>query len=197
MVRMLTKLFAHSLFAMIGWTYRNNMPPGIRQSVMIAAPHTSKWDFFYTRLAFVQMGIPVRITIENRYMKFPYGSFIRFLGGIGIDRRPKREGEERPSMVKAMVDLFNRHKDLVMLVTPEGSRCLRTKWKTGFYHVAVLANVPVALGYLDYEKKEAGVSKVIYPSGDMKRDLKEIMAFYKDKVACKPGQFSIDLDYDS
>jgi 1-acyl-sn-glycerol-3-phosphate acyltransferase len=173
------------------------MPPGIRQSVMIAAPHTSKWDFLYTRLAFVLMGIPVKITIENRYMKFPYGTFIRALGGIGIDRRPKKEGEERPSMVKAMVDLFKKYDDFVMLVTPEGTRNLRTRWKTGFYHVAVLANVPVALGYLDYGKKEAGVSKVVYPSGDMKRDLREIMAFYKNIVAHTPAKFSIDLEYDS
>jgi 1-acyl-sn-glycerol-3-phosphate acyltransferase len=194
---MLAKLFARSLFALTGWTYSNNMPPGIRQSVMIAAPHTSKWDFFYTRLAFVLMGIPVRITIENRYMKFPYGPFIRCLGGIGIDRRPRKEGEERPSMVKAMVDLFKDHEDLVMLVTPEGTRNLRTKWKTGFYHVAALAKVPVALGYLDYGKKEAGVSKVVYPSGDMKKDLGEIMAFYKNIVARWPEQFSIDLEYDS
>jgi 1-acyl-sn-glycerol-3-phosphate acyltransferase len=164
---------------------------------MIAAPHTSKWDFFYARLAFVLMGIPVRITIENRYTQFPYGPFIRALGGIGIDRTPKREGEERPSMVQAMVELFRKHRDLVMLVTPEGTRNLRTKWKTGFYHVALQANVPVALGYLDYKKREAGVSKVVYPSGDMERDFREIMAFYKDIAPRWPERFSIDRDYAS
>jgi 1-acyl-sn-glycerol-3-phosphate acyltransferase len=197
MTAMLAKLFARSLFALTGWTYNNRMPPGIRQSVMIAAPHTSKWDFLYARLAFVLMDIPVRITIENRYTKFPYGPFIRALGGIGIDRSPKKEGEERPSMVKAMVELFRKHKDFVMLVTPEGSRKLRTKWKTGFYQVALQANVPVALGYLDYQKKEAGVSKVVYPSGDMKKDFREIMAFYKNIAPCWPERFSVDLDYDS
>jgi len=194
---MLMKLLARSLFALTGWTYNNNMPPGIRQSVMIAAPHTSKWDFLYTRLAFVLMDIPVRITIEHRYTKFPYGPFIRALGGIGIDRRPKKEGEERPSMVAAMVDLFKKHPDFVMLVTPEGTRNLRTRWKTGFYHVALQAKVPVALGYLDYGKKEAGVSKVVYPSGDMKKDLQEIMAFYKNIVPRWPERFSIDREYDS
>lgn len=194
---MFMKLFARSLFALTGWTYNNHMPPGIRQSVMIAAPHTSKWDFLYTRLAFVLMDIPVRITIENRYTKFPYGPFIRALGGIGIDRRPRKEGEERPSMVKTMVDLFKKHQDLVMLVTPEGTRNLRTKWKTGFYHVALQARVPLALGYLDYGKKEAGVSKLVYPSGDMKKDLQEIMAFYKNIVPLWPERFSIDLEYDS
>ena len=99
-------------------------------------------------------------------------------------------------MVQAMVDLFKVHNDLVMLVTPEGTRSLCTKWKTGFYHIAVLANVPVALGYLDYEKKEAGVGKVVYPSGDMKKDIQEIMTFYKKVVPHTPEKFSIDLDYE-
>lgn len=94
-----------------------------------------------------------------------------------------------------MADLFKKHDDLVMLVTPEGTRSRQTKWKTGFYHVAVLANVPVALGYLDYQKKEAGVGRVVYPCGDMKNDLREIMAFYKTIVPHFPEKFSIDLDY--
>jgi len=153
---MLPKLFARSTFAFTGWTFNNQMPTNIKQCVMIAAPHTSNWDALYTRLAFVLMGIPVKITIKDSYMRFPYGPAIRYLGGIGINRRPKKDGEERPSMVQLMADLFKTHPDLVMLVTPEGTRSLRTKWKTGFYHIAVAANVPIALGYLDYKKKEAG-----------------------------------------
>ncbi|MHB8139418.1 MAG: 1-acyl-sn-glycerol-3-phosphate acyltransferase [Smithellaceae bacterium] len=193
---MLTQLFARSLLTLGGWTVKNNMPPDVKQCVMIAAPHTSNWDFLYTRTAFLQMGVPVKMTIKRSYMRFPYGPFARALGCIGIDRRPKKEGEERPSMVQVMADLFKEHNDLVMLVTPEGTRSLCTKWKTGFYHVAVLANVPVALGYLDYKKKEAGVGKMVYPSGNMKKDMQEIMAFYKNIVPHTPKNFSIDLDYD-
>ncbi len=193
---MLTKLFAHGSFALTGWTFKKNIP-AIKQCVMIAAPHTSNWDFLYTRLAFVLMDIPVKITIKDSYMRFPYGPVIRAMGGIGINRRPKKEGEERASMVQMMADLFKEHEDLVMLVTPEGTRSLRTKWKTGFYHIAVLANVPIALGYLDYEKKEAGVGKLVYPSGDMKKDMQEIMAFYKDIAPHTPEKFSIDIDYDA
>lgn len=84
-----------------------------------------------------------------------------------------------------------------MLVTPEGTRSLCANWKTGFYHVAVLANVPIALGYLDYQKKEAGVGKMVYPRGDMKKDMQEIMTFYKNIVPHPPEYFSVDLDYDS
>ena len=194
---MFTKLFAQSIFTLTGWTFKNGMPSDIKQCVMIAAPHTSNWDFLYTRLAFVLMDIPVKITTKDSYMRFPFGPIARALGCIGINRRPKKEGEERPSMVQLMVDLFKEHDDFIMLVTPEGTRSFRTKWKTGFYHIAVLANVPVALGYLDYQKKEAGVGKVVYPSGNMKKDLQEIMAFYKTIVPHTPKNFSIDLDYDS
>lgn len=194
---MLTKLFAHVVLTLSGWTVKNGLPPDVKQCVMIAAPHTSNWDFLYTRLGFLKMGVPVKLTIKRSYMRFPYGPFARALGCIGIDRRPKKEGEERPSMVQVMADLFKVHDNLVMLVTPEGTRSLSSKWKTGFYHVAVLANVPVALGYLDYKKKKAGVGKIVYPSGNMRKDMQIIMAFYKNIVPHTPANFSIDLDYDS
>lgn len=194
---MLAKLFSRAIFALYGWKCNNNLPPEIRQCVMIAAPHTTNWDFIFTRSAFFLMDIHVRITTKDSYMRFPFGPIARALGCIGIDRRPKKEGDERPSMVQAMVNLFQEHDDLVMLVTPEGTRSRVTKWKTGFYHIAVGANVPVALGYLDYKKKEAGVGKVVYPSGDMKKDMQEIMAFYKTIPPLKPENFSIDMDYDS
>jgi len=103
---MLPKLFARGTFSFTGWTFNNQMPTNIKQCVMIAAPHTSNWDALYTRMAFVLMGIPVKITIKDSYMRFPYGPVIRYLGGIGINRRPKKEGEDRGSMVQLMADLF-------------------------------------------------------------------------------------------
>jgi hypothetical protein len=94
-----------------------------------------------------------------------------------------------------MIELFSQNKELAVMVTPEGTRSLRTKWKTGFYHVAVGAKVPIALGYLDYKNKEAGVGKIIWPSGDMAKDMREIMAFYQNIQGKHPEKFSIDLDY--
>jgi hypothetical protein len=94
-----------------------------------------------------------------------------------------------------MANLFREHEKLAVLVTPEGSRSLRTEWKTGFYHVARLASVPMVLGYLDYQKKEAGIGKIIYPGEDMEKDMKEIMEFYKGINARFPEKFSTDLRY--
>lgn len=79
------------------------------QCVMIAAPHTKNRDALYARLALKALGVNVRITIKDSYMKLPFGPFVRAMGGIGIDRRPKKEGEPRPSMVDLMSDLFRTH----------------------------------------------------------------------------------------
>ena len=189
------RLFAKLIFAIFGWTYDDTLKADFRRCVMIASPHTSNWDFIFARAAFSLMRIPVRFTVKKEWTSFPFGILMNALGAIAIDRSPKKEGEERLSMTQAMINLFDDDKDLVVLVTPEGTRSLRTKWKTGFYHVAVGANVPIGLGYLDYKNKKAGVGKLAYPSGDMHKDMKEIMDFYKNIPAKHPELFSIDTDY--
>ncbi|RKG34750.1 acyltransferase [Acinetobacter tianfuensis] len=179
----------------MGWEIDNHWPLDLDQCVMIAAPHTSNWDALYARLALKALGVNVRITIKDSYMKLPFGPFVRAMGGIGIDRRPKQASEERLSMVQVMSDLFKTHDKLVMLVTPEGTRAKQEKWKTGFYHVAVTAGVPIALAYMDYAKKKTGVGKIVYPTGDYEKDMAEIMAFYASISAKFPEQFSVDLRY--
>lgn len=190
----LDKLATLSLKAM-GWKIDNHWSNDIAQCVMIAAPHTTNWDALYARLALKAMNVPVRITIKDSYMRFPFGPFIRAMGGIGINRRPKQAGEERPSMVQVMTDLFAQHPKLVILVTPEGTRARREHWKSGFYHVAINTGVPIALSYLDYQKKTVGVGKIIYPTGNMEQDMREIMQFYADISPKFPELFSLDTRY--
>lgn len=191
---MFEKLAERSLNA-LGWEIDNHWPLDLDQCVMIAAPHTSNWDALYARLALKALGVHVRITIKDSYMKFPFGPFVRAMGGIGINRAPKQAGEARPSMVQVMSDLFKTHPKLVMLVTPEGTRARQTHWKTGFYHIAVNAGVPIALAYMDYEKKKTGVGKIIYPSGNMEHDMREIMQFYAQISPKFPQDFSVDQRY--
>ncbi|SEL85509.1 1-acyl-sn-glycerol-3-phosphate acyltransferase [Acinetobacter sp. DSM 11652] len=187
--------FAEQSLNALGWEIDNHWSLDLDQCVMIAAPHTSNWDALYARLALKALGVNVRITIKDSYMKFPFGPFVRAMGGIGINRRPKKEGEERPSMVQLMADLFKDHPKLVMLVTPEGTRSKQKKWKTGFYHVAITANVPIALAYMDYSQKKCGVGKIIYPTGDIEVDMAEIMEFYSKISAKFPEKFSVDQRY--
>lgn len=191
---MLRKIAEYSL-GLMGWETDNQWPQGLEQCVMIAAPHTSNWDALYARLALKALGVNVRITIKDSYMQFPLGPFVRAMGGIGIDRRPKQAGEPRPSMVQVMTDLFKQHPELVMLVTPEGTRARQEQWKTGFYYVAVNAGVPIALAYMDYEHKKAGVGKIIHPTGNFEEDMAEIMDFYAGIQAKFPEEFSVDQRY--
>ncbi|MCK4088973.1 acyltransferase [Acinetobacter radioresistens] len=191
---MLRKIAEYSL-GLMGWETDNQWPQGLEQCVMIAAPHTSNWDAVYARLALKVLGVNVRITIKDSYMKFPLGPFVRAMGGIGIDRSPKKEGQARTSMVQLMADLFKEHPHLVMLVTPEGTRAKQENWKTGFYHIAMTAGVPIALAYMDYKKKRAGVGKIIYPTGNYEQDMQEIMQFYANIEPKFPEKFSVDVRY--
>ncbi len=196
MIVTLLKWFFKFLFRFYGWTLDRNMPDYGKQAVLIAAPHTSNWDFPYVITSFDQLGIPVKFTIKKEWLKWPYKRDMLKFGAISIDRSPKNPGDDRKSMVDAMVDLYKEHDDLIITVTPEGTRGLSKKWKTGFYHVAKKAGVPILLSYLDYDNKTSGVGKMMWTSDDMEKDLREIMAFYKEKGRPKnPKKFSVDLRY--
>ena len=120
-------------------------------------------------------------------MFFPLNLLLKSMGAIPIDRTPKK-GLKKRSMVDAMVELFDTRDQLVILVTPEGTRSYSKRWKTGFYHVAHQAGVPIVLGYLDYKKKHAGVGPMVYPTGNTEQDINEIKDFYRDKTARYPEQ---------
>lgn len=190
MVRWIFKV----VFKLLGWKLKTEAIVGIKQSITIAAPHTANMDLPIAKAAFDLMGLPLRFTVKKEWFRFPFKRITGSLGGIAIDRSPKNPGEERPSMVEAMANLFKENPELHIMVTPEGTRALRTEWKTGFWHTAKLANVPILCGYLDYKNKIAGIGKIIYPT-DLEKDMREIMAFYKDITPCHPERFSLDLRY--
>lgn len=185
-------MIAKLIMKIFGWKVQENLPAGIERCVMIAAPHTSNWDLLFMMCTFKILKIPVRFTIKDSWFRFPFNIFFSALGGIPINRKPALPGEQRESMVEAMAKLFADRKELCVVVTPEGTRSRRDEWKSGFYHVASLANVPIGLGYLDYKKKIAGVHKLLTPSGNMENDLREIMSFYKDIAPKHPEKFSLD-----
>ena len=144
---------------------------------MTAAPHTSNWDIVYTLATFRLLDLPVKFTIKKEWMRFPFGLILRPFGAIPIDRE-HRNGK-KVSMVQTMIELFDQYDELIVLVTPEGTRQYAPEWKTGFYRVAEGANVPILLGFLDYEKKQAGVGPAIYPSGNIEADIATMKDFYR------------------
>lgn len=170
------KFLARIVFWVTGWSLNNNWPKGLKKAVMIAIPHTSNWDLLYARAAFYLMDIPVRFTIKKEVMVGPLGWLIKGLGGISIDRK-RIPGGRKQTYTEAMITMLKDSDELVIMVTPEGTRSAVKKWKTGFYHIALGAEVPVVVGYLDYKKKEAGIGPVIYPNGDMEGQIAEMMEF--------------------
>ena len=184
------KLLAHIVFWFSGWKVAGSYPANVPKSVLIAAPHTSNWDFIFARGAFFIMGVPLRYTIKQEFMKFaPLGWLLKKLGAIPVERnrdRARKLGQS--SLVQGMVDLFNQHDHLVIMVTPEGTRQFVPRWKTGFYYTALQAGVPIVLGYLDYKKKHAGIGPTIYPTGNLQADMKLILDFYNGVTAKFPEQ---------
>ena len=111
-----------------------------------------------------------------------------------IDRTKNKFSGEKTSAVDSMVELFKTRDIMRLVITPEGTRSRVEKWKTGFYYVAIKAEVPLALAYINYESKTTGIDKIIYPTGDYKKDMKEIMDYYKNMKGKNNSNFSIDVE---
>ena len=190
------KRLAKFLLWLSGWKLNMDIPKEVKRCVIIAAPHTSNWDIWYARLGFLIMEIPLRFTIKKEWTRFPFGLFVKPMGGLGIDRSPRPDTGKRPSYVELMAALFDDFDEIAVMVTPEGTRSLSPKWKTGFYYVAKEAGVPICLGYLDYRNKTAGVGGLVYPSDDMEADMKKIMDFYRPIKGKYPEQFSLDKRFE-
>ena len=155
-----------------GWKVYGQAPD-IQKYVMIAFPHTSNWDFPVTMAMFFRLGIKARWMGKASLFKGPMGPVMKWLGGIPVDR------SKNTGLVQQLVSEFNRRKELIITIPPEGTRKKVQQWKSGFYHVAHQANVPIALGYLDFKAKKGGVTKVFYPTGNYEEDLARIQDFYR------------------
>ncbi|MFC4870776.1 1-acyl-sn-glycerol-3-phosphate acyltransferase [Negadavirga shengliensis] len=181
------KLLARFVFWITGWKIAGGWPAGVRKAVLIAIPHTSNWDLLYARAAFYIMDIPVKFTIKKEIMVGPLGWLIKALGGIAIDRK-RLPGKRKQTYTEAMVQMLNEREELVIMVTPEGTRSYAPRWKSGFYHIAQGAGVPVVIGFLDYKKKLAGIGPLIQPDGRMEEQIEEMKAFGRSVTGKYPDQ---------
>jgi 1-acyl-sn-glycerol-3-phosphate acyltransferase len=158
--------------------------PNASKFVLVAAPHTSNWDFLYSIACTSALGLPLRFMAKDSLFRGPQGVLLRALGGIPIDR------SKANNVVDAMVDAFARTDALALLVPPEGTRTASRYWKSGFYHIARGAGVPVALGFLDYPNKRVGIGPLLAVTGDVRADMDRVRAFYADKGAKVPANFT-------
>ena len=180
--------FARQIFRLLGWKIVGDFPPNLHKAVLVMAPHTSNWDFFYGMTTVLIKQAPAKFAIKKEAMFFPLGFILKKLGAIPIDRKRQNNNKGSMTQVSKLTQLLQEREKLILIIAPEGTRGYAPRWKTGFYHIATRAQVPVVLGYLDYAKKHAGIGPVFYPTGDMEEDIQQIQAFYKDKTAKYPRQ---------
>jgi len=158
--------------ALAGWRVEG-APPATGSFVLIAAPHTSNWDAVIMLAAAREFGLRISWFVKESWFRFPLGPVMRRLGGVPIDR------SARHGMVEQAIELLKQSERLVLAVPPEGTRGRAPHWKTGFYHIARGAGVPIVMGYLDYGRRVAGMGPAFVPTGDLVEDFKVFRAFYE------------------
>jgi 1-acyl-sn-glycerol-3-phosphate acyltransferase len=170
---MLSYWIGRSWLRLFGWQVRG-VDSSYRKYVLIAAPHTSNWDFPFMLATAYVMRVRISWFGKHTVFKFPFGWFMRKLGGIPVDRRSPQ------SLVMQMAERFKNSDYLILAVPPEGTRRKVDLWKSGFYHIAARSGVPIGLGYLDYHRKLSGLGMFLMPSGNIKEDMDTIRAFYRN-----------------
>ena len=157
-----------------GWCVEGGPPP-VDKAVVVAAPHTSNWDLPFTLAVAWSLDRDVQWVGKHTLFAVPvWGRFMRSLGGIGVDRRTRNDS------VKAIAHAIEERERVLLIVPPEGTRGAAKRWKTGFYWIAVEAEVPIVLGFLDYGRKRGGLAHVLQPSGDIAGDFERMRSFYAD-----------------
>jgi 1-acyl-sn-glycerol-3-phosphate acyltransferase len=164
-------LFATFSLFCLGWKTKGKVPD-IKKFVMIAAPHSSNWDFIFFLLFIFKYRISVHWMGKHTMFKWPFKWLLKRLGGIPINR------SEKTNVVQSMADAYKDSEKLVITIAPSGTREKVTTWKTGFYHIASKAKVPIVCGFIDYKNKAIGIGSVLKPSGDMELDMESIKKFY-------------------
>lgn len=162
------------------WQIPKRIPESLRRYVLVVAPHTSNIDFFIGLAARKLMNLDVKFMAKKELFVFPVKQLLLNLGGFAIDRSKKS------SLVDQMVENFHTKPGFAITVTPEGTRSKVGKWKTGFYHIARNASVPVILVGFDYQKRWVVVSDPFEVSGNMESDFEVMHRFFKNIVPKHP-----------
>jgi 1-acyl-sn-glycerol-3-phosphate acyltransferase len=147
---------------------------------MIVAPHTSNWDFLIGVMAMFALGVRVTFLGKHTLFRWPLGGVMRWIGGIGVDRRSSS------GVVAQSIELLQGRDQLILVVAPEGTRGQVDQWKTGFYHIAAGAEVPILPVSFGYRRKLIRFGEMFIPTGNVEADLQELRDFYSD-VSGKRG----------
>lgn len=163
-------------FKLDGWTVEGQAPAS-RKFVVIAAPHTSNWDFVYFVGGAGALDLNLSFMGKASLFRWPFGGMMRDLGGVSVDRAASKD------MVEAMAAEFARRDEFMLTIAPEGTRGRAGEWKSGFYWIALKAGVPMVCGMMDYGRKVVSLGRAIMPTGDYEADMAVLREIYS---GCTP-----------
>ena len=163
--------FGRFLIKIFGWRVEGGVPES-KHMLIIAAPHTSNWDALFLLGAAYTFGIKVNWLVKNSFFVPVLAQMIAFFGGVPVDR------SRATNMVSRLANQIRNSDGTNLVVPPAGTRSYTEYWKSGFYRIALEANIPVVCGYLDYDRKVAGLGLTFELSGEVKEDMARIRAFY-------------------
>lgn len=174
--------FAGQYLRLFGWKLLGG-PPDLKKYIILAAPHTSNWDAVNMLAMASRFRIRINWVGKHTLFKWPLGFFMRWIGGVPVNRRSGR------NTVQQLAAEFASRVEFRLVIAPEGTRERADFWKSGFYFIACEAKVPIVLGLLDYQKKVGGLYEVIHPTGNIQADMEKIRDFYEGAVGKYAGDF--------
>ena len=181
------RLYTFIFYKILGWKLIGTINPNLKKCVVIVIPHTSKLDFFIALLVRGIMNIEINFVGKKELFVFPFGYYFRAVGGAALDRSGGKNN------VDATAEVFANHETFRLSLSPEGTRKKVTELRTGFYYIALKANVPIVPVAFDFGKKEVKIGNPFYPTGNYEEDLKQIKPFYKGVVGKIPER-SFDVN---
>jgi len=144
--------------------------------VAVGYPHTSNWDFFPALFWMWTTGLKASFIGKKQLFTGILGPLMRRLGGIPVDR------SKTTNFVDQVVEIIEERQEIVLIIAPEGTRGYAPYWRTGFYYMALGAGVPIALGFIDWGKREVGIAGYLMPTGDINADFEKMKTLYANKV---------------
>lgn len=165
--------FGRAVLDAFGWRVAGALPDR-RKFVIVVAPHTSNWDFVFGAATMLALDLEIYWIGKHTLFREPFGRFMRWLGGVPVDRSSPK------GLVEQIVDAFQRRDQMVLAITPEGTRKQVRHWKTGFHRIARGANVPIVPVFLDYERRVVGIGPAFETTENTEDDVKAIRVFYEN-----------------
>ncbi len=159
-----------------GWKIEDPLPKHLKKFVLAGAPHTSNWDFVFFTGATHEEGIRPNFMGKHTLFQWPMTRFMLDMGGLPVDRRSRLNATEQVAAEFAARD------ELALVIACEGTRKTDGKWKSGFYHIARAAGVPIVPAFADNARLVISFGEPLIPSGNYGEDLLKIAQWFRSKL---------------